>query len=456
MRAGRAPVVAGVGQVVQRPEPGAPGPLDAVGLMAAAARLAADDAGSAALLGRVDAVLVPEGTWSPGNAGGAVAAALGCTGARTTLARVGVLQTTLLARAADDIVAGRADVVLIVGGEAKASARAGLTAVVPASPVDVELAPSGDILTALEIERGLAVPVQSYAVQEDALRRAAGRSAGAHGRHLDQLWDGFAAVAATNPYAWDPDATGGDRVISTPYARRHCSQWNVDMAAAVIVCAAGLVEGDRGVHLHAVVGADAMVPVSRRAELHRSPAVASVGERLADLTGIAPADVDHVDLYSCFPSAVQIQAAELGIDLGRRLTVTGGMSYGGGPLNSAALHAVASMVDVLRADPDSTGIVTAVSGMLTKHGAALLSTAPPAHGYRSAVLVDEVLAATATVEVDPDYEGEVVIEGATVVHDRQGPAFTVVLGRTPDGARVVSSTDDLSVDGPAAVVRGRR
>jgi acetyl-CoA C-acetyltransferase len=195
------------------------------------------------------------------------------------------------------------------------------------------------------------------------------------------------------------------------------------------------------VHPWAVVDSEAMIPVSRRAELHRSPSVAVVGERLAELTGIEPASADHLELYSCFPSAVQIQAAELGIDLARQLTVTGGMTFGGGPLNSAALHGVAAMVDVLRSQPGTTGLVSAVSGMLTKYGASVWSTAPPPSGFHHVDVGPATRAATATVEVDAEHAGEVVVEGATVAHDRDGPAVSVLLGRSPEGRRVIRLED---------------
>jgi acetyl-CoA C-acetyltransferase len=419
-------VIAGVAQVVQRPTPDAPGPRDAVALMIDAARAAAPSA----LLRRIEDVLIPEGTWSPSNPASAVAAALGCERARTTIARIGVLQTTVLARAAAAIAAGEVDVALVVGGEAKASDRFGLPTHSPAEAPDVDLRPDGDIVTALEIERGLAVPAQSYAVQEDAVARRLGD-------RLDELWAGFAAVAATNPYAWDPDPRNGDRVVSTPYRKRHCSQWNVDMAVAIVLCSTAAADDagvplDGRVHPLAVVESQAMIPVSRRAELHRSPQVAAVGAELARRTGTAPCDADHLELYSCFPSAVRIQAEELGIDLRRQLTVTGGMAYAGGPLNSAALHGVATMVDVLRGDPGTVGVVTAISGMLTKHGAVALSTTPPADGFAVGDVTAETLATTATVDVDPDATEVAEVEGMTTSD------VTVVVGRDRRGNRIVN------------------
>ena len=116
-----------------------------------------------------------------------------------------------------------------------------------------------------------------------------------------------------------------------------------------------------------------MIMLSERAEPHRSPAIAAGGRALTELTGVAAADVEHLDLYSCFPSAVRVQAAELGLSADRPWTVTGGMSFGGGPLNNYVLQSHARMMHVLREDPGSTGLVTSVSGMITKHGMGLWS-----------------------------------------------------------------------------------
>jgi acetyl-CoA C-acetyltransferase len=465
---GLAPVIVGVGQVVQHPsEAGIAGPLDAVGLMVAAARRAGDDAAAPRLLARVGMVLVPEGTWPAGNAGHVVADRLGAAGARTVLARVGVLQTTPLAMAAGAIAAGELDVALVVGGEAKArSARPRAESLPPPGPADDELAADGEIVTAVEIERGLAVPVQSYAVQEHALAHHRRESVAEHRVRLARLWASFAAVAAGNSYAWDRTAASttvediadpgapGNRMVSTPYTRRHCSQWNVDQGVALLLCAAEVADAagvpDSGrVHPLAIVESNAMIPVSRRADLHRSPAVEVIGRHLARL-GAEPAAADHLDLYSCFPSAVQIQAAELGVDLARPLTVTGGMGFAGGPLNSSALHAVAAMVEAVRADPGSTGLVTAVSGMLTKQGAIVLSTDEAGTGFRVVDVSEEARSATCTIEVDPGYTGEAVVDGATVVHDREGPASAVVVATTSEGRRAVATTTDRQLVGALA------
>src|SRR5207247_4706988 len=64
--------------------------------------------------------------------------------------------------------------------------------------------------------------------------------------------------------------------------------------------------------------------ISNRTDLCSSPAIRVTGRDVLDAADLSIDEVDHVDLYSCFPSAVQIAAGEPGLDLGRPLTVTGG------------------------------------------------------------------------------------------------------------------------------------
>src|SRR5690606_29330895 len=119
----------------------------------------------------------------------------------------------------------------------------------------------------------------------------------------------------------------------------------------------------------------------RRADLGRSPAIAVGGARCLELGGVGVDDVAHLDLYSCFPSAVQIAAEELGIGLDRPLTVTGGLTFAGGPWNDYVTHSIATMVGVLREDPGAIGFVTANGGLISKHAFGLYSTTPPAGGF---------------------------------------------------------------------------
>jgi acetyl-CoA C-acetyltransferase len=189
-----------------------------------------------------------------------------------------------------------------------------------------------------------------------------------------------------------------------------------------------------------------MIPLTRRAELHRSPATALAFAAALDHVGLEAAVIDHLDLYSCFPAAVQVQARELGIGidpgLDRALTVSGGMTFGGGPLNNAMLQSLAAMVDVLRADPGATGLVTAVSGMLTKPAAGIWSTAEPDVAFRHVDVTEAARAATATRVLGPEGTGSATVVGATVIHERGVPARTVAIAEFPDGRRTVAVDPD--------------
>jgi acetyl-CoA acetyltransferase len=106
--------------------------LEPYALMARALEEAAEDAGGRAWIERVDRIAVPRGFWDYSDPGRLVAEATGAKGARTALAEIGVLQTSLFARACQALQAGEAEVVAVVGGEArhreKVAKRAGVEA----------------------------------------------------------------------------------------------------------------------------------------------------------------------------------------------------------------------------------------------------------------------------------------------------------------------------------------
>ena len=81
--------------------------------------------------------------------------------------------------------------------------------------------------------------------------------------------------------------------------------------------------------------------MTEREDLHSSPAIRFAARAALDATGAGIDDVAHLDVYSCFPSAVQIGCRELGIDPfadARPLTVTGGLTFAGGPGNNYVTH----------------------------------------------------------------------------------------------------------------------
>jgi acetyl-CoA C-acetyltransferase len=168
------------------------------------------------------------------------------------------------------------------------------------------------------------------------------------------------------------------------------------------------------------------------------------GRDVFETAGIGVDDVAHVDLYSCFPSAVEIAADELGLGLDRPLTVTGGMSFAGGPWNNYPMHGIATMAGILRDDAGSIGLCTANGGYTTKHALGLYGTRPPTSGqFRWGHPQDAVDALPRREAAADDFSGEATIETYTVMHGRDGEpeqAFAACL--TAKGERLWASTDD--------------
>jgi acetyl-CoA C-acetyltransferase len=189
-----------------------------------------------------------------------------------------------------------------------------------------------------------------------------------------------------------------------------------------------------------------MVPVTRRRHLHRSMGFAAAGARVAQRLGRVLTDVEHLELYSCFPVAVRVQMRELGIPASRVPSVTGGMTFAGGPLNNFVFQAMARMAQVLRADPGSVGVVTAVSGMLTKQGVSAWSTEPPPAGFRFDDVTEDVARATAVVDVVADAAGPATVVSYTVLYDPTGAGRAVVLCATDDGRRTLGVGDAALAD----------
>jgi acetyl-CoA C-acetyltransferase len=215
------------------------------------------------------------------------------------------------------------------------------------------------------------------------------------------------------------------------------------MGAALLLCSAEAaraagVPRDRWVFPWAGAHGNDHWFVTTREELHRSPAIRLAGEALGH-------GYDHVDLYSCFPSAVQIAARELGLGLDRPLTVTGGLTFAGGPGNNYATHGIATLAERLRESPESVGLATALGWYVTKHALGVYSCRPPDAPYR-AIDVQPLVDALPRVEVAEGYAGEAVVESYTAVHDRDGrPGTGIVSARLADGRRAVARSHDPEV-----------
>ena len=485
----RTPVVVGVGQAMtpadaplapsERPEP--------VALMAMALRAAAEDCDGAlpggvaasgnAIVRRADSlrVVVPLGWHSPNPAlqvAWQLGYAEGDEPAELMVSAVGGnMPQALMHDACVAISSGARDVVLVTGAEAmyarslsrRDPSAAPLTwSDLPAgSPPPVTFGVDKFGASELEMSRGVLLPVHAYPLFENALRAANGWSLDEHAARVGALWSRFSEVAAANPHAWIRMARTAheivtpsphNRMVSFPYPKLCTANMQVDQGAAYIVCSAdaarsaGVPENRWIFPLSGADGNDHWY-ISNRDELHRSPAIRLAGQAALGLAGLGIDDVALVDLYSCFPAVVQMAARELGLrieDPDRPLTLTGGLTFAGGPGNNYTSHGIAQAVTALRATPGAAALVTGLGWYATKHSVGVYASRPPTHGGSFAWRdVQSEVDALPQRRLDPEATGPVRIETYTVTFDRDGePERGIVVCRTPDDARAWGSTGD--------------
>jgi acetyl-CoA C-acetyltransferase len=453
----RTPVLVGVGTS----SAGAP----TVELMTEACLAAASDAGAPALLRSVQRIAVPQGSWSVSDPAGQIATRLGATNARTYLCQIGVSQQEVIDDALEAIATGRADVVLVVGGEARAFARAGGEE--PADPggtPDVTLTRPPDFMAPIEAAAGTLWPVvQQYALIENALAAHEGQGQAEHTTDIARLWARFNAVAQHNDLAAFPTARSAEdiaragaknRPLAYPYNLWHSSQWTVDQAAALLFCSAERgqdagITSDRWVFPHVALHASHAITLTARRDLHAWPAMAVLGRTAAAHLGQPLADLPIAEVYSCFPAAVRVQQRALELDHNGTPTVTGGMAFAGGPFNNYVLQSTAAVVHLLRQRPDEQGLVTTVSGMLSKPGLAVWSATPPP-GPRPCLTADlaaEADAATPTLPVATleSAHGPATVASFTVTYDSDDPlrpVRTVIVADLGDGSRTAAACED--------------
>lgn len=457
----RIPVLVGTGTALRR-EDDYTKALEPLDLMIEAVRAAGADCGRPELLTEVNRIAVPRGRWRYRNPAGAIAAAIGAGRAQTVLSTVGVLQQTLIASACEDIASGKIDSAIITGADAGYRIlRAKLSGAYANEQLqdddpDVLLQPADELRHEAEVAAGLHMPVGLYALAESARRAASGRGLTEHREHLARMYARFSEIASLNPDAWVREAKSPDEICEAgkhnpmqafPYARSHCSTWNVDQAAALLICSeekadALGIEARQRIYPVASAESSHMVSLSARADFSRCLGAELAAEAIYSETGIGPEQLDLVELYSCFPIAVECFAEAARISLDRDLTITGGMAFAGGPYNNYFFQATAKAAQLLKTGAGRTAMLSCISGIMTKQAFALWSTERPRNGFARLDVTEEVAARSKQVEVEIRFNGEGRVSGCTVIYSRRDDPYAVLLVDTAAGTRaLITSTE---------------
>jgi acetyl-CoA C-acetyltransferase len=397
-------------------------------------------------------------SWSYSDAPGMLATRVGAEASHTVYSPIGgETPQRLINETAQAIVDGRVRLTLLAGVEVMESRRLArkLDEKLPwerGTPqrVDGENRPG---FTETEARHGAATPTRVYPLFENAIRAHLGLSVEEHRVRLGDLCSRFASVAAGNPHAWFPEARTAEeiatvrpdnRMVGFPYPKLMNAIMEVDQAAAVIMTGSetarelGIPE-DRWVYVHGCGDAIEKWFVSERVNYHSSPAIRAATQRALGTAGIGADDIAMFDIYSCFPSAVQMGLDALGVKPNdpRPPTVTGGLPYAGGPGNNYVMHSVATMVRRLRESPGAYGLITGLGWFATKHSAGVYGARQPEGDWqRTDPAVDqrEVDAMDSPPFVE-QAEGDAIVETYTVIFNRDGePEQGIVIGRLDNGA----------------------
>jgi acetyl-CoA C-acetyltransferase len=482
----RTPILVGGGQFTQRTarEGRVTESLSPIGMLAKASRMAFADTGTGDALARtIDTVAVvrfASDTPDPRRAGkrfyrnppASLANAIGANPRRQLYSMVGGnTPQWLVNRTAEEITRGECEVALLAGQEDLASLRAAMKSGVPPDWHDDPGSDPEEIgdprfgVTDHEWKHGITQPTNIYPLFENALRGQAGRTPSEHLKWMGEFFSPFSKVASENPHAWFPTfrspqeistPSEKNRFVGYPYTKYLNAVIDVDMAAAVVMTSVakarelGIAES-KWVFLHGCADASDLWWVSQRVNYHSSPAIHAVGKHAFAMAGKSVDDLSFIDLYSCFPSAVEIGCQELGIATNdpRGLTITGGLPYFGGAGNNYVMHSIVMMMQKLRAAPGTFGLCTGNGWYVTKHSAGIYSTTPTRGAWQreDPKLYQKDLDAMAHPELIERPEGRATVETYTVVAGRDR-RIGIIVGRDARNRRFLANTsdDDATLD----------
>lgn len=447
--ADRIPVIAGIGEITDRPEDPAQG-LEPLALMERALRAAEDDAG-AQLLSRIDSLdIVNQVSWPYADMPLQLAQAIGAQPSRANYGPIGgESPVRFLHEAAARIARGETRIAAICGAEAQNTLDRARRAKIPLdwTPKPEKFDPplrGIDFLQAAAVNLGVFMPTTIYPFYENATAAFWGQSPAQAQLESAQLWAEFSQVAATNPYAWLGRAysaaeiatpSPANRLIAWPYTKLMVANPSVNQGAALLLMSLQAAR-DAGIAEEKLIfplgGAAANEPRDYllRDTYHSSPAQDAVLRRAAAIAGSE--GFSAAELYSCFPCVPKMARRTLDLPATMVPTVTGGLTFFGAPLNTYMTHAACAMVRHLRAEPGQ-GLLYGQGEFVTKHHALVLGATPgdPATLLRAASVQQEADAARGAVpEFSTTATGPATLETFTIIYDRDGaPTHAAIIAR---------------------------
>jgi len=454
------PTMVGIGLV--QTEPFDPVLTEPISLMEEASQVAFEDSGNPLIKDTIDVVYVLRGFWAYREPGKYLIEKLSLgSNPKSILVKVGISQQQIIDMASEDIAHGKIRSALIVGGEARYALVSALKnqqqyleSDLPGEP-DEYMKPEEELYQPQETDLMGLMAAPYYCIQETAFRAAEKLSPQEHIKRINTIYANFSKVAQDNPHAWDRKLYNAEDLIESasnpmiayPYTKKHNSNWNVNQASALILTSDALanrlnIPNDKRVYPIQSAENNHMMAVIQRPNLALSKGLQLAGEKTLEFMDQYNLTNPIYEIYSCFPLAVQQFIKVLNLDPLSKLTVTGAMPFGGGPLNNYMLHSTAQMIEKLRGQPGQVGLVTGVSGMMTKQGICLWASEPVTE-FKVHNITEEAAKHDKAVPMSLVTEGVAKVLGYTVIYEKKSPIRAVFYCEDLKQERkVLSSTND--------------
>ena len=435
---------------------------EALHLMDKAVKEALSDSGNKLVKDYIDEIRIPKGFWRYRDPGKWIARNNNFKNIPTTyVTKIGVLQQNLINEACQKIETGEINASIILGGEARFKQ---LRAVIEKKEYfetkldensDFYIKAKEDLYGDDELAELGAMAVGYYATMETAIRKNDGEGIEEHQNNIALMYEEFSKIASENkdgwlnhPYAKEEilETSKKNKMLAYPYNKLHCTSWNVNQSAAMIICSEELanelkIDNKKRVYPISSSENNHMIAIQQRPKLYESLGMTYAANSINKMIERLDIKLDAYDLYSCFPAAIKMFTKSIGLDSEIPKTVTGSMPYAGGPLNSFVIHSTVKMIQKIRALEVKYGLITGVSGMMTKQSFCVWGKE-----YKEHFIFDDVTERAkldeSPIELSNISEGKGEIIGYTIIEGSENAAKAVLyLDDEKKHRKVVSSMD---------------
>ena len=455
------PVVIGLGITQQK---GSYAELDeALFLMEKVAMQAINDCGNSKIKDFIDVIDIPKGFWRYRDPGKWIAEKNNFSNAKTSVNKIGVLQQHLINNTCNKIIKGEIRAGLILGGESRAKMIAALKEGIEYKEMELSTNPDqyvkakDDLYGEGEAEALGLMAVGYYAVMESAMRKSKNLNLKEHEDYLGSMYADFSEIASKNQYAASDKSISKDQIMlansdnkpmAYPYNKYHCTSWNVSQASAILICEEGLadqlnISKQKRIYPMASSETNHMIALIQRPSLISSAGLKLASEKINEVVDKHSINLNLIDLYSCFPVAVQQFENVLNLNTKTSRTITGAMPFAGGPLNNYMLHATVQALLKLRSQSGHS-LITGVSGMMTKQSFCLWSSEYQMPFYHADV-TKKAQQLDKPIPISNAKHGNGIVIGYTVLYEGTKPTLGIFYIEDSQGERKVVTSEDKAV-----------